>query len=101
MSVWLAHGDDETTALDAIHRALPEATARVAEVTVEGTRVLVIGEPAPPAERLAREGELRLAALRGRSRGGRAQGLTVKARRGGAGGHVAAEPGPAPIPRVP
>jgi small-conductance mechanosensitive channel len=71
-SVWLAHGDDETAALDAIQATMPEVTARVAEVTVEGTRILVIGESAPPSERPAAEAQLRLGALRAiRERGAR------------------------------
>lgn len=63
-SIWLRHADDETVALEAIRQALPDATARVAEVTVEGTRILVAGDPAPATERPRVEGELRAAALR-------------------------------------
>lgn len=63
-SVWLAHSDDESAALDALRAALPAATIRVAEVTVEGTRILVTGAPTPPAERPAAESDLRHAALR-------------------------------------
>ena len=71
-SIWLAHGDDETAALDAIAAAMPEVTARIAEVTVEGTRILVIGEPASPSDRPAAEAALRLGALRAiRERGAR------------------------------
>jgi small-conductance mechanosensitive channel len=71
-TIWLAHGDDETAALDAIHAALPEVSARIAEVTVEGTRILVIGAPAAPADRPLAESDLRLAALRAiRERGAR------------------------------
>ena len=71
-SIWLAHDDDESAALDAVRAALPEGTARIAEVTVEGTRILVAGPPAPPSERPYAEGELRLAALRAiRERGAR------------------------------
>jgi hypothetical protein len=36
----------------------------VAEVTHEGIRLLVMGDPSAPSERLAREGDLRAAALR-------------------------------------
>ena len=63
-SIWIGHADDETAALEAIHRALPQATATVAEVTWEGTRILVAGTPTPAAERWRAEGELRATALR-------------------------------------
>jgi small conductance mechanosensitive channel len=69
-SIWLAHGDDETAALDAIHAAIPDATARIAEVTVEGTRILVMGAPSSPGERPADEGRLRQDALRAIRMGG-------------------------------
>jgi small conductance mechanosensitive channel len=60
--VWLAPDADETKALAAL-----EATgnrARIAEATHEGLRVVVMGEPAVPSERIAREGDLRATALR-------------------------------------
>lgn len=63
-SIWIGHADDETVALAAIHGALPTATATVAEVTWEGTRILVAGEATAAAERWRAEGELRAAALR-------------------------------------
>lgn len=63
-SIWIGHVDDETVALDAIHAAMPQAIATVAEVTWEGTRVLVEGKPTPAADRWRAEGELRAAALR-------------------------------------
>jgi small conductance mechanosensitive channel len=62
VSVWLPADADEAAALQAI-----EATgvrARIADVTAEGLRILVMGDAAPPAERLAREGDLRASALR-------------------------------------
>jgi small-conductance mechanosensitive channel len=62
VSIWLAADADETRALEAI--AAAQARGRVAEVTHEGIRLLVIGDPSPPSERLAREGDLRAAALR-------------------------------------
>lgn len=62
VSVWLAPDADETHALEAI--AAAGARARVAEVTQEGIRLLIMGDPASPAERLAREGDLRASALR-------------------------------------
>jgi small-conductance mechanosensitive channel len=62
VSIWLAADADETRALQAIAGA--DAAGRVAEVTPEGIRLLVMGDPAPPSERLAREGDLRAAALR-------------------------------------
>jgi small-conductance mechanosensitive channel len=62
VSVWLAPDADETRALEAI--AAAGARGRVAEVTQEGIRLLVMGDPASPGERLAREGDLRTSALR-------------------------------------
>jgi small-conductance mechanosensitive channel len=62
VSIWLAHDADEAGALDALH-ALEGVRARIAEVTQEGVRLLVMGEPGPPSERLAREGDLRGTAL--------------------------------------
>jgi len=64
VSLWIGHGDDETGALEALHAALPQATATVAEITWEGTRILVVGEPAPAPDRWHAEGALRAAALR-------------------------------------
>jgi small conductance mechanosensitive channel len=62
VSIWLAADADETRALEAI--AAAGARGRVAEVTHEGIRLLVMGDPSAPSERLAREGDLRAAALR-------------------------------------
>lgn len=58
VSVWLAPDADERRALEAL-RALDGVRARVAESTHEGIRLLVMGEPGPPSERLAREAALR------------------------------------------
>jgi small conductance mechanosensitive channel len=62
VSVWLAPDADEARALEAI-RAIAGLRARLAESTHEGLRLLVMGEPGPPGERLAREGDLRATAL--------------------------------------
>ena len=62
VSVWMAPDADETRALEAL-RALNGVRARLAESTHEGLRLLVMGEPGPPSERLAREAELRATAL--------------------------------------
>jgi small-conductance mechanosensitive channel len=62
VSVWVGLDADETSALEAI-KALGVG-ARVAEVTHDGVRILVMGDPASPTERLAREADLRAAALR-------------------------------------
>jgi small-conductance mechanosensitive channel len=62
VSVWLTPDADETRALEAISEV--GARGRVAEITPEGIRLLVMGDPSPPSERLAREGDLRTAALR-------------------------------------
>jgi small conductance mechanosensitive channel len=61
VSVWLAADADTDTALATI--AGLEAQGRLAEITQDGIRLLVMGEPGPPSERLAREGDLRAAAL--------------------------------------
>jgi small-conductance mechanosensitive channel len=62
VSVWLAPDADEGRALEAL-RALEGVRARIAEATHEGLRILVMGEPGPPSERLAREADLRASAL--------------------------------------
>jgi small-conductance mechanosensitive channel len=62
VSIWLAPEADETRALEALTAA--GAHGRVAEVTPDGIRLLVMGDPSAPSERLAREGDLRAAALR-------------------------------------
>jgi small-conductance mechanosensitive channel len=63
-SVWIAHDDDEAAALAALREALPEATVRVAEVTHEGTRLLLRSAPVPVGTRAAAESELRAGGLR-------------------------------------
>jgi small conductance mechanosensitive channel len=64
VSAWLAPDADETAALAAV-QALEEArAARIAEVTDAGLRLQVAGPPVAPAERIAREGELRADVLR-------------------------------------
>jgi small conductance mechanosensitive channel len=62
VSVWLAPDADESVALDGL-RGLDGVRARIAESTHEGLRILVMGEPGPPSERLAREADLRATAL--------------------------------------
>jgi small conductance mechanosensitive channel len=62
VSVWLAPDADEAHALDAL-AALDGVRVRVEEITQDGLRLLVMGAPGPPSERLAREGDLRAAAL--------------------------------------
>lgn len=62
ISIWLAPDADERRALEAL-RALDGVRARVSEITHEGLRLLVMGEPGPPSERLAREAALRELAL--------------------------------------
>ena len=64
VSAWLAPDANETAALAAVE-ALEEARdARIAEVTDTGIRLQVAGPPVAPAERIAREGELRAEILR-------------------------------------
>jgi small-conductance mechanosensitive channel len=62
VSVWLAPDADEGHALEAL-RALDGVRARIAESTHEGMRILVMADPSPPSERMAREAELRALAL--------------------------------------
>jgi small-conductance mechanosensitive channel len=62
VSIWLAPDADEGRALEAL-RAIDGLRARIAESTHEGLRILVMGEPGSPAERLAREADLRATAL--------------------------------------
>jgi small conductance mechanosensitive channel len=62
VSVWLAADTDEAVAL-AVLNELDGVQARIAEVTLDGVRVLVTGAPGPPSERLAHESELRASAL--------------------------------------
>jgi small conductance mechanosensitive channel len=62
VSVWLGPDADEGRALEAL-RALDGVRARIAESTHEGVRLLVMADPGPPSERLAREAALRELAL--------------------------------------
>ena len=64
VAVWLDRDADADEALGAL-AALPGATAaRVAEITPDGVRVSLAGEPAPVEQEGEREAELRAAALR-------------------------------------
>jgi small conductance mechanosensitive channel len=64
VSVWLAPDTDETAALAAVQEVEEARDARIAEVTDTGLRLQVAGPPVAPAERIAREGELRAEVLR-------------------------------------
>jgi hypothetical protein len=64
VSTWLAPDVDETAALAAVEAVEETRAARIAEVTDTGIRLQVAGPPVAPAERIAREGELRAAILR-------------------------------------
>jgi small-conductance mechanosensitive channel len=64
VSAWLAPDADETAALAAVQAVDETRDARIAEVTDTGIRLQVAGPPVAPAERLAREGELRAQILR-------------------------------------
>jgi small-conductance mechanosensitive channel len=64
VSAWLAPDADETAALAAVQAVDETRDARIAEVTDTGIRLQVAGPPVAPAERLAREGELRAEVLR-------------------------------------
>jgi small-conductance mechanosensitive channel len=61
VSVWLDLDADEAVALSAVEAL--GVHARIAEVAAEGIRILVMGDPGSPSERLEREGDLRAAAL--------------------------------------
>jgi small-conductance mechanosensitive channel len=61
-SIWLPADADEAKALEAL-RALDGVRARIADMTHEGVRILVMGTPGAPSERLAREADLRATAL--------------------------------------
>jgi small conductance mechanosensitive channel len=75
VSVWLAPDVDETVALAAVEDVEEARSARIAEVSDAGVRLLVSGPPVPPGQRIEREGELRAAALRAlREAGCRGQG---------------------------
>jgi small conductance mechanosensitive channel len=63
-SVWLAPDVDETAALAAVEGVEDYRSARIAEVTDTGIRLLVAGPPVAPQERIEREGQLRAAVLR-------------------------------------
>jgi small conductance mechanosensitive channel len=62
VSVWIGPDADEATALEAL-RGLEGVRARIADMTHEGIRILVMSAPGPPSERVAREGDLRASAL--------------------------------------
>ena len=64
VSAWLAPDADETEALAAVQALEETRAARIAEVTDTGMRLQVAGPPVAPAERIAREGELRADVLR-------------------------------------
>jgi small-conductance mechanosensitive channel len=64
VSAWLTPDADETAALAAVEAVEESRGARIAEVTDTGIRLQVAGPPVPPAERIAREGELRAEVLR-------------------------------------
>jgi small conductance mechanosensitive channel len=62
-SVWLAPDADATRALEVLRDAIPDASASLAEVAVEGTRVALAGAPGDPATKGAREADLRARAF--------------------------------------
>jgi small-conductance mechanosensitive channel len=70
VEVWLANESDELRALEVVEEAVPGAEASIKAVTAEGTTLGVAGAPCAPAERAAREAQLRravVAALRSAS----------------------------------
>jgi small conductance mechanosensitive channel len=63
-SLWLHRDVDPLAAVDALRAALGTVGVRLAESTVEGSRLLLLGDPAPPQRRAGLEHELRERALR-------------------------------------
>ena len=61
--VWLPPDARRRTRASRSLREATEQTVTVAEVTTEGVRLAVAGDPVPPPERAAREAELRAACL--------------------------------------
>ena len=63
-SLWLQGDVDPLAALDALRPALAPVGVRLAETTADGSRLLLLGEHAPPQQRVAAEHALRERALR-------------------------------------
>jgi small conductance mechanosensitive channel len=63
-SVWLRGDVDPVAAVDALRGALGDVGVRLAETSADGSRLLLIGAPAPPSERPGLEHALREQALR-------------------------------------
>jgi small conductance mechanosensitive channel len=66
---WLPRDADAQAVVAAIQGGLPGISATVAEVSHDGIRLMLSGEPVAPAERAQRESELRAAALRAEASG--------------------------------
>jgi small conductance mechanosensitive channel len=66
---WLPRDADAPAVVAAIQGGLPGISATVAEVSHDGIRLMLSGEPVAPAERAQRESELRAAALRAEASG--------------------------------
>jgi small conductance mechanosensitive channel len=64
VTVWLAPDADERTAIETLEELDDVRSARISDVTETGTAVLIAGPPVATAERLEREADLRLDALR-------------------------------------
>jgi small-conductance mechanosensitive channel len=64
VTLWLAADADERTAIETLEALDDVSSARVSDVTETGIAVLVAGPPVATAERLEREADLRLDALR-------------------------------------
>ena len=64
VTVWLTPDADETTALEVLSALEDVRDARVSDITETAVAVRVAGPPVAPSERLAREADLRAAALR-------------------------------------
>ena len=64
VELWLANDSDEVRALDVLTAGVEGCTASIKAVTFEGVVLTVGGPHVPPAERPAREAELRLQSLK-------------------------------------
>jgi small-conductance mechanosensitive channel len=62
-SAWLPPAADVTLAMSSLAGIEPGLVVRVADITPEGVRITLSGEPVPAEQRAAREADLRISAL--------------------------------------
>jgi len=63
VTLWLAPGADEASALEVLRGLDDVRDARLSDVTETAVQVLVAGPPVPPGQRIAREAQLRATTL--------------------------------------